>query len=237
MGEFDTADADAALETDVELQGYLAEVLGMDATRLKAAFPSTLDQEIVRSLIARVDQSTTKIELLQMWKDAGKCLTEGGIKTATLAFKVAKSALLSVVLALCAWPASAGVLDLGGPLDWIEAHANESRYGLAVNFATKVGVAANLPLMWDAQKNYWDLNVGYTHFEGGIDHATIGLGVNIVTTTHDIWKRILGKRVAVMPLGDLWLGPYIESPPLDNIGGRWDIGERTGIQFVYKLFK
>lgn len=230
MGKYSDAFDEAEKEFDEEFGGKLVKSDFSDKALEDLCPEGGPDREAMLKFIAEARAAVDAEKAKEAW------LKLGG-KVGGVLLKAAKKAITGgVMLAFLAMSSWAGVVSLNDPLDWLKEHANKSRAGGAVNFRAEVGGAAYLPLAWDKRHGYWEMGVGYTHFEKGVDHATAAFSINLVTTFHDGIKRLLGHRVGVLPLPDLWLGPYIEAPPLDNIREKWVIGERTGIQFVWRCF-
>ena len=87
MGKYDGAAEGAMQDTLKEFAGDIAE---LKTSNLAKMFPNPADKKLVDELIAKIDKSTSKNELVTACKAIGVQLTVEGFKAFKTGFKIAK---------------------------------------------------------------------------------------------------------------------------------------------------
>lgn len=94
MGRFDDAAADAAKETDAELEAELQQLKEIPDSKVPELFPLPADQEAARTLIAAVNKATDKNELMTAFKAFAVVASVEAVDKIGATFKVAKKVFL-----------------------------------------------------------------------------------------------------------------------------------------------
>jgi len=159
--------------------------------------------------------------------------------------------LLAIMLAI---PASAGILDLDAPMDYLKDKVKEGKVGVCVDFNGKAGAFAYLPVYTlhnnkegDDRREYVDFGIGIARMENpddalasdwvdqGENRVSITIGINLIGISNKLWKMAWANHVTITELPPIWFGPYITTPSITDLKETWVIGTRSGVQAVYQF--
>jgi len=202
-----------------------------DGSKMKEAFKDNPEAAAAMDkLTAHLGDSANAAEKKKAWQ-------QFGLKAGMKALRLAKKALLPLVLVLMGpLSASAGMLDLTGFFDGVKKASDRSRMGIAIDLNATTKTVGYTPLAWDKRRGYWDIGLGFNAKKFDQSNISAGIGLNLVAMTHDLLKNVWGQRVGILPIPGLWIGPVISAPPLENIKIRWDYKERIDIYITYAFF-